>query len=355
MRRLIFAVALWLGPWLVYADATEDCASLAGREIRWIVPTLPGGGYDAYSRLVQPFLAEKLSARIFIENRPEAGGVVAALRLRDARADGTTIGLINASGLLAAGLNPDSQVPDVANELTILARVVHNRMALMTGGASGIVDIQGLFETGDNRSIVVGVRDSGSASFLAIPVMMDLLALDFEIVTGYVGSTARTLAILRGEVDVIIQNMDSVNRYVDSGELRPLLSISDPDLPGDSSGSLPDLPFLGGSAGLAEQRSMLSGRTAAQARKQARGLTEVIRAGRLVAAPSGLSAPVRRCLESTLLDVMSDAEFLESARMEGLAVEPVSGEQAREDLEMARSSLPEFAPLVRATLEQMRR
>lgn len=355
MFRLLLAAVICLAPCAVSAKGEADCTSLAGSEIRWIVPSSPGGGYDAYSRLLQPFLAERLDARIFIENRPEAGGIVAALRLRDTPADGTTIGLINASGLLAAGLNPDSQAPDITKDLTILARVVHNRMALMTGIGSGIGDIHDLLEIGRQRPVVVGVRDSGSASFIAIPVTMDLLALDFQVVTGYVGSTARTLAALRGEVDVIIQNLDSVNRFVESGELRPLLAVFDPDLPGNENGLAEGMPALGGREGLASERSARSKRSPEQAREQAAGLARVIQAGRLVAAPAGLPEPVRICLETTLLDVMGDPGFREAARAEGLAVEPAAGAESLADLEAARSALPEFASLVRATLDQLRR
>ena len=50
------------------ALAGEDCKLLAGQTVNWIVPSKPGGGYDAYSRLLQPFLEEHLKARIVIAN-----------------------------------------------------------------------------------------------------------------------------------------------------------------------------------------------------------------------------------------------------------------------------------------------
>ena len=45
-----------------------------------------------------------------------------------------------------------------------------------------------------SESIMTGVRDAGSASFYAVPVAAELLGFRYELVTGYVGSAARTLA-----------------------------------------------------------------------------------------------------------------------------------------------------------------
>ena len=243
-------------------------------------------------------------------------------------------------------MNPGRDLPDPGVDFTILARVVQNRMVLLTGSESGIADIQQLAGVAATRPLVVGVRDTGSASFFAIPLAMDLLAFDYEVVTGYVGSTARVLAALRGEVDVIIQNYDSVSRYIRNGELQPLLSISGPMSYPSGDGAQRAIPPLGGRDGLAVQRIESSGLTAETAERRAAGLSDVIRAGRLVVAPAGLTDEVRECLESGLAHAMTSPGLQEAALRESLELDFAGAAQARTDLGKARSSVAEFVPLL---------
>ena len=178
--------------------SASDCPELQGERIRWIVPTRPGGGYDRYSRLIQPFLEHRLEADIVITNRPEAGGIVGAMAIRDADADGRTLGIINASGLLAAGATQEDPAPDPSRDFTVLAKVASNHMVLFTGQNTGFGSIHELIEHSTQTPVVVGVRDVGSASFFVLPIAASLIGLDYVPVTGYVGSTNRVLAVIRG-------------------------------------------------------------------------------------------------------------------------------------------------------------
>ena len=60
------------------------CSQLEGKKIRWIVPNAPGGGYDTYSRLIEPFFEKALMAEITIDNIVGAGGMVGAKTIKEA-------------------------------------------------------------------------------------------------------------------------------------------------------------------------------------------------------------------------------------------------------------------------------
>ena len=261
--RLNFALALLLTLIATQAsaagEASTGCAALAGKTIRWYVPTQPGGGYDAYSRLLQPFLERRLSARLLIENLPDAGGIVAAMTVRDAVADGTTLGIINASGLLAAHAVETQLAPDPATDFSILGQITANHVVVFTGRDAGLKDIDDLLRVAQSRPIVVGVRDVGSAGFFGVPVLAELLGIKYALVSGYVGSPARTLAVMRGEIDIFLGNLDSLDGQMQAGELTPLLQLT------PSAGSGEDIPELGGPDGIASRRAAATGRTPAQA------------------------------------------------------------------------------------------
>jgi tripartite-type tricarboxylate transporter receptor subunit TctC len=342
-------------PGLPAAAGSGTCAELDGATLRWIVPNSPGGGYDTYSRLLQPFLAKQLGATIVIENQPAAGGLVAAAAIRDAAPDGRTVGLINAAGLLAARL--DGSTVNPATDFTVLARILRNRIVLLTGRQSGIDNLDQLLRVAERRPVVIGVRDAGSASIVAIPVIAELLGIEYELVTGYVGNSARVLAVARGEVDLIVQNLDSNRQFIQDGTVRPVLQVTGALASDDARGRDPMLagvPVLGGETGIAQQRARLQGRSVEQALKRADSLAGLVDAGRLIVAPAALPAPIRDCLEAAVGAVLRSPGLQSAADRAGLGIEPTGAADARADIRTAAAALEAFAPLVRETMQRAR-
>lgn len=329
----------------VPAPAWGNCPELGGETIHWVVPNAPGGGYDLYSRLLQPFLEKQLNARIVIENRAEAGGLVAAIKVRDAEADGRTIGIVNASGLMAAAVLPDGTAPDLLRDFSILARIVSNRTLLFGASHSEIETIHDLLRVSRQRPIVVGIRDVGSASFFALPITAELLGFNYATVTGYVGSTSRALAVQRGDVDLIIQNFDSVRRFVETGEIVPLLQISGPE-----SG----YPMLGGEQGLAAREAVKHGEDPELAMQKAAGLSSILAAGRVVVAPADLPGDLQLCMAQALSNALASPELEQAASLAGLSIAPAGVRETLAGLHAGDEQLSRFAPLVRAAMEQTR-
>jgi tripartite-type tricarboxylate transporter receptor subunit TctC len=340
---------------LAAAASPDDCETLTGETLRWIVPNSPGGGYDTYSRLLQPLLAQELVATIVVENQSAAGGRVAAAAIRDAAPDGRTIGIINAAGLIAARL--DGSTLNAATDFTVIARLLRNRVVLLTGRDSGIDGLDQLLRIAARRPIVIGVRDAGSTSIVAVPVIAELLDMDYVLVTGYVGNSARILALVRGEVDLVVQNLDSTRSFIEDGTVRPLLQVTGAQADGEPGARDPILagvPVLGGERGVAQQRARLAGRPVEQARKRAESLAALVDAGRLIVAPPALPDSLRRCLETAVGTVLRSPALRAAADRAKLRIEPAGAADARADIRAATDALAEFAPLVRATMQRAR-
>jgi tripartite-type tricarboxylate transporter receptor subunit TctC len=321
---------------------------LAGQELNWIVPSGPGGGYDAYSRLLQPFLEAKLAARIIIENRPEAGGIVGALKIRDAAADGRTLGIVNASGLLAARSIEGSIAPDLVSEFSVIGRVTSNHYLLFSGRDSGLHNIDDLLQAGRTRPIVVGVRDAGSASFYVTPVTAKLLGFNYALVSGYSGGSARTLAVIRGEVDIVFGSLDSQRGQIKAGELVPLLQLNVP------AGSRLNLPRLDGQHGLARQRAAATGMIPDEAEQASNDLAVILGAGRLVVGPRGLPIALFECLNTTLSEVLQSGEMQAAADRAQLHIDHEDGAAAYRGLLAAERGIKQFSPLIQAAIAQAR-
>ena len=82
-RRLALAATLALAAGAALADS--------GKTIRLLVGFPAGGGTDAIARTLADKLRGELNTNVIVENKPGAGGQLAAQALKAAPADGTTL------------------------------------------------------------------------------------------------------------------------------------------------------------------------------------------------------------------------------------------------------------------------
>ena len=111
LRHSLARAALALSALLVGAPAQAQSDPAAGypdRPIRLVVPFAAGGGNDIFARVVGAKASEILGQQLFIENRPAAGGRVAADFVIRQPADGYTL-FVGASGVMsiAAAIYPN--------------------------------------------------------------------------------------------------------------------------------------------------------------------------------------------------------------------------------------------------------
>src|SRR6185295_12862637 len=77
------------------------------KPIRMVVGFPPGGGNDLLARTVSPKLSELVSQSVIVDNKPGAGGNVAAEFVSRAAADGYTILVMSSSHPIQKLLKPE--------------------------------------------------------------------------------------------------------------------------------------------------------------------------------------------------------------------------------------------------------
>lgn len=90
-RRLLIAAALTaLG-----TTALPALAQSMEGTLRLVVPYAPGGSSDRAARLVADKLGPQLGTTVIVENKPGAGGRIAAQGLKNSKADQSVLLLAN--------------------------------------------------------------------------------------------------------------------------------------------------------------------------------------------------------------------------------------------------------------------
>src|SRR5437763_11734541 len=89
-RRALFAL-----PAFVALPSLAD--SWPAKPVHIVVPFAPGGSGDITARLVGKYIEDKTGQPFVVDNKPGANGIVGALAVRSAPADGYTLMLATAS------------------------------------------------------------------------------------------------------------------------------------------------------------------------------------------------------------------------------------------------------------------
>jgi len=83
--------ASWLALCIAAAVALSASAQCAGKPVRLIVPTPAGGPSDSAARTLAQALSQPSSPALVVENKPGAGGAIAAQAVLAAQPDGCTL------------------------------------------------------------------------------------------------------------------------------------------------------------------------------------------------------------------------------------------------------------------------
>jgi tripartite-type tricarboxylate transporter receptor subunit TctC len=100
--RLIAAAGLIFAGSLSAFGQADPTASFPNKPVRLVVGFAAGGGNDIFARMIQAKLQERTGWTVIVENKPGAGGRVAAEYVAREPADGYTL-LVGASGAMAIG------------------------------------------------------------------------------------------------------------------------------------------------------------------------------------------------------------------------------------------------------------
>jgi len=180
------------------AVAQDDSAAFyRGKQLRMIVGSAVGGGYDLFARIVARHIVRHIPGNpgIIVQNQPAAAGVVMVNQLySQGPKDGTVIG-VPINGIPTAPLlQPGTQFD--ASRLIWLGSTNREAYVAFVWHTVPVERITELTE----KEVIVGATTPGTTMVDFPLVANDVLGFKFKVVRGYAGTPQINLAIERGEV-----------------------------------------------------------------------------------------------------------------------------------------------------------
>ena len=251
LRRRLVALGLIATAAL---GAAGPAAAQADRQVRLLVGFPPGGGTDAIARL----LAEKMKAElgnVIVENKPGAGGQLAAQALKAAAPDGNTVFLshdhtISILPLVVknAGYDTHKDFVPVAGFATFV-----NAFAVSGGTPAKSVDEYVAWVRGQGGKGAVGIPAPASTPEFLVKVVGEKYKLDL-VAAPYRGSAPMMADMLGNQIAAGVGSVPDFIENHKAGKLRVVAVLGEkrqaamPDVPTFSELGLKgfeDLPYYG--------------------------------------------------------------------------------------------------------------
>jgi tripartite-type tricarboxylate transporter receptor subunit TctC len=208
--------------------------------IKLVVPYVAGASTDTLARMVAQDLGKEFKKPVIVENRPGAGGTIAADFLRRQPADGytfgfTTDGIMSVNPAVYKKLNYDS-----LKDFTPLSIAVNAPIVLVVRADSPFKTAQELIAhaKANPESLSYGSAGLGSSQHMAGELLKSMAGVKILHVPYRGGEPAMT-DLLGGQISMMFVQSASAKEFVTVGKIR-ILAIGSPR----RNKQFPDVPTL---------------------------------------------------------------------------------------------------------------
>ena len=190
---------------LALATAGHAQSGYPNKPVRIIVPYGAGGIADTTMRILAEKLNERFSQQFVIENRPGAGGIVAAKAGAAAAPDGYTLSLTGNHNAISRSLFKSISY-DILTEFSSISITAFFDLLVVTRAESPLKTLPDViaFARANSGRLNIGTINPGSTQNLAAELLRVATGIKATIVP-FRTSPEMATAVLRGDVDVVFE------------------------------------------------------------------------------------------------------------------------------------------------------
>jgi tripartite-type tricarboxylate transporter receptor subunit TctC len=333
MRILATGLAMIIlaAPSLAQAQQPADFKSMS-----IVVGFSPGGGYDAYARLLARYMDRYLPGhpKPIVQNMPGSSGLksVQYLDSPSAAKDGTVITAFN-PGLIIESLLTPKKIGMTFDQVAWVGSISKDFRVCYAWAESGIKTFADLVAF---PQFNIGAPAAGSSTYINAAELKSIFGVKVQHVTGYPGSAEERLAIERRELDGGCGAWSSnPPNWIAEKKINPLLTFS-PDKVPNLDQPVPYAVDLARTDGDKALVRLLSG---ADPLGRPYVVSNQVPPARLEA--------LRRAFDETV----KDPQFLAEAAKMDLPVSPIGGSQAEDMIRSIYAAPPAIVERAREVVK----
>ena len=317
LYRLAMTAAIFAG---MLAAVTSSFAAddfYKGKTIKFLVGYRAGGGYDTFTRAVARHIGRHIpgSPSASVENRGGAGSLIAANTIyNNTKADGLTAGvfgsgLVTQQALDARGIRFDAQ------KFNWIGSMSEGTPVCAIMGFTGLDTLKDVLNS--KKPLRMGSTGSGSTTDDLPKLMNGLMGTNFDVISGFKGTSAVRLAMRRKELDGACWTWESMRATAKSmldatGDQRLIPFIIEGDYEDPEVTKLPEFTeAIKDKEDLAAFKAWLN----------------PYEFFRPIVLPPNTPEERVKILRDALRETMNDPKFLEDAKKSKLDVSYTSGER----------------------------
>jgi tripartite-type tricarboxylate transporter receptor subunit TctC len=306
------------------AAGSEECDAYPSEEITLLVPYAPGGGFDAWARLLAPFLEENLGGEVpvRVENQAGGGGMRAINTVYSAPPDGTTLVFTEPGYIAVNQILGNVEEGFDLTDLTYLGRTTADPQVFVVSAESDIDTIEDLVAASPVNHAGQDISPIETITYDAYGVEADYILHE--------GTSDVVLSVRRGDSDVSVVSLSSILSFMESGDVKPILYLGTEEI-------TPDL------IGFEQLEGV---QTAAETGHPE--LADVLEQQRVLLTAPETPDCIADQLEEALATTLADEEFLALAEEAGLRVVPADAEATEAFVSDTVETFEEYRDVIEA-------
>jgi tripartite-type tricarboxylate transporter receptor subunit TctC len=207
---------------------TSGAETYPSRPIRLLVGLPPGAGTDLMARIVASKLPDAIGQHVVVDNRPGAGGLIAAMIAAKASPDGYTLlfGASSYSALFAAIYKklPYDPVKDFA-PISLVAKVPNVLVVNPSFPARTVSEFISEAKASPGK---LSYGSSGNGTVLHVAMEMLKKRADINLThIPYKGGAPAVLDLIAGRIHAMFDNLPTHVAHIKAGRTRPLAITAD--------------------------------------------------------------------------------------------------------------------------------
>ncbi|MBM3406780.1 MAG: tripartite tricarboxylate transporter substrate binding protein [Betaproteobacteria bacterium] len=237
MRFNVPVLIAALASTVALTSASAQTASFPSKPIRFMVPFTAGSGTDIIARTVGEAMSKSLGQPVVVENRPGAGGTIAAAQVAKGEADGHLV-LIHSSGhALNPAIYPNLSY-DTLKDLTGITALASLPNVMVVSPARGWKSVNDAIAAAKAKPGALNYASAGTGSATHLNAEKFKLRAGIDAVhIPFKGTPEAVTEIIGGRIDWFFAPLASTLPLIREGKLQAL-AVSTPT----RTPALPDIP-----------------------------------------------------------------------------------------------------------------